>query len=450
MYRQPGVYVRIIDNPGTALLPPGLRIPCIVATGLNTKPVKNIPVTRGTGGGGTADTISGTSAASEVFSISAVGDFPDLKQYKENTDWRQVGNTVLWISGGQAPSASSIYYVSYKTPKATADYNTGALYTSINDVRNDFGDELISGIITPITIAAKLCFDNGAPAVMLIQPSTGSQSDIQTAIDAAKIEDVDLMVVPQACNTTLNNYMKNHVLTQSSPSVRHERVWFRSADGLSDATTTIQAYATGMAHERVTVLAPPAFVSTFRDSITTADQDMILPSSYLAAAYAGIVANPSNDAATPLLRQSFVGVKNLSTFNYTQVDKDNLGANGVTVIDNYKGTFRVRDALTSDITNVNTLTQSVVFIKDNVRKELRTLLDSAYIGSKIDDSLASRVSASIEAFLRQKVADTIIKAFRNIKVSQDSTDPRTLNVTFDIAPIYPATYIDITISLVTA
>lgn len=442
-YRGPGVQIRIVDNPGNALLPSGLRIPCIVATGLTVKPVKDIAITRGAG---QTDTITGYTTG-QVTNVTAVGDFPSLAQYKENTDWRQVDNTILWITNGQAPTAAATYFATVNIPKVSADYNKGVLYTNIQDVRNDFGAELINGVVTPVTAAAKLCFDNGAPVLMIVQPTTGSQSDLQTAVDAVKIEDVDMMVVPQACNTTLDNYVRNHVLTQSSPSVKHERVWLRSADGMSDAVTTIQGYAVGQLNERVTVMAPPAFVTTFKDSVTTQDQDVLLPSGYMAAMYAGVVANPNSDAATPLTRKSFVGIKSLSTFNYTEVDKNNLGGSGVTVIENNRGVFRVRHALTTDTTNVNRLTQSVVFIKDNVRKELRTLLDSSFIGSKIDNSLASRVNSTIDAYLRQKVKDTIIKSYRNIQVTQDLVDPRTLNVTFDMAPIYPAEFIDMTISL---
>lgn len=450
-YRLPGVSVVIVDNPGNALLPPGLRIPCIVATGLTTLPQKNNQLTRGAG---STDTIPNTISSAivgavngTVSSITSVGDFPDLSQYVANVDYRQVDNTIVWIGGGNAPVLGATYYASTSTPKPSAFFNNPITYTSLNDVRNDMGAELINGIVNPVTAAAKMCFDNGAAFVMIVQPPTAGNGDMQNAIDAAKQADVDIVVVPQACNTTLDNYVKGHVLGQSAPSVRHERVWFRSADGTSDAVTTIMGYAGGMAHERVTVMAPPAFVTTFTDSVTTQSQDVLLPSAYLAAGYAGIVANPSADAATPLTRKSFVNVKSLSSFNYTSVDKLNLGGAGVTVVESNRGAFRIMQALTTDTTNVNRATQSVVFIKDNVRKDLRTLLDSSFIGAKIDASLASRISSTIDAFLRTKQHDVIIKSYRNIQVVQDSVDPRTLRITFDIAPIYPAEYIDVTISL---
>jgi hypothetical protein len=450
-YRLPGVTVQIIDNPANAILPPGLRIPCIIATGLTTLPVKNTQVTRGAG---SFDVITGALSANTfgaingtVSTVVAVGDFPDLKQYIPGTDWAQVDNQIQWLGGGNAPALNATYYVSYATPKLASFYNNGILYTSLNDVRNDMGAELIAGVVNPVTAAAKLCFDNGASLVMIIQPPTAAVGDIQNAITAAVQQDVDIVVVPQACNSTLDNFVRSHVLSQSAPSVRHERVWFTSSDGTSDAVTTIMAKAQGMFHERVTVMAPPAFVTTFTDSVTTQSQDQLLPSGYLAAAYAGIATAPSSDAATPLTRKSFVDVKNLSTFNYTNVDKLNLGGAGVTIVENNKGIFRVMQGLTTDTSNVNRAAQSVVFIKDNIRKDLRTLLDASFIGVKIDNSLASRIASTIDAFLAQKVHDVIIRAYNGILVVQDSIDPRTLRITFNIAPIYPAEYIDITVSL---
>jgi len=445
-YRPPGVSVTIIDNPGTLLLPAGLRIPNIIATGLTTLLVKNAQVTRASAGD--TDTIPSTSSG-DVSEIKIVGDFPDEDQYEENVDWRQVDNTILWISGGQSPTAGSTYSLTYRKPKASSFYDQGVLYTDMQAVRDDFGDEIINGVLTPLSAAAKLCFDNGATAILIIQAQTASQTDLQSAITAAKQEDIDVMVVPQACNTTLNTYMKAHVLGESSPEVRHWRVQFRGADGLSDAVTTIRSQAQNMANERITVVAPPAFVSTFYDATADAEQDVLLPSSYMAAAYAGIIANPNNDAATPPTRKALIGIKNLSTFDYSKTDKDLLGAAGVTVIENQGGTIRIRHALTTDTSNVSRLSQSIVFIKDNVRKELSTRLDQSFIGVKADNTVKSRIAAEIEAFLRLKVRDEIITAFRNIKVTQSTTDPRTFSVSFDMAPVYPIEYVDVTISLVT-
>jgi hypothetical protein len=422
---------------------------CIVATGLSTKPVNDVAIVRGVG---TSDVIPNTASAGLVSSLVLAGDFPQLAQYNLGVDFQLSSDctSVVWLNGGQAPKVGNTYYVTYRTPKVPTDYDKGVIYTSLQDVRTDMGSELINGVVTPITAAAKFAFDNGASAVLLIQAVSAAQTDLENALDAAKLEDVDLIIAPQMCNTTLDQYVRAHVLTQSAPSNRHERVWFRSADGMSDAVTTIAAAAQGMATERVTVMAPPAFNATLHDSVTDNDEQLLFPSGYMAAMYAGVVTDPANDPATPMTRQPLVGIDNLSTFNYQETDKDILGGAGVTVVDNFQGVFKIRQGLTTDTTNVNTVTQSVVFIKDNIAKDLRTLLDQTYIGSKIDASLPSRMYGTIAAFLKQKVNDDIIVDWGNIIVQQDSTDPRTMNVSFRIYPVYPTEYVDVTISLAVA
>lgn len=442
-YRSPGVTITEIPNPSAGTLPAGFRIPGLVATGRTTKLNKNTAVVKGSTNG--ADTVV---TGSTVVRIDSVGDVPDLAQYVEGVDWRQVGNTVQWISTGQQPTTGATYYVSWQKAKVAADY-LPTLYVSLQDVRNDYGNELEAGVQTAIPIAAKFLFDNGAPLVIVGQALTASQTDIQTAIDNMKSQDIDVLLVPQATNTTLTQYVRNHVITQSAPSIRHERVFITSADALSDTTTTITNKATTNSNERVWVLAPPSFTTTLRDATYKADQNLLLPSTYQAAAYAGVVCNPNYDAASPLTRKTIVDVDNLSSFNYLESEKDYLGSNGVTVVESAQGGIRIRHALTTDLTNVNTATPSVVLIKDNIKKTLRPLLDRTYIGTKITARTPADVTSTIKTFLEQKISDQIIVEYRNISVVQDAIDPRTLNVRFDIKPAYPLEFIDVQFSLVT-
>jgi hypothetical protein len=339
--------------------------------------------------------------------------------------------------------------VSWTRAKVSTDY-LPVLYTNIKDVRDNYGNELEAGIPYAIPIAARLMFDNGAPSIVIAQATTGSNSDLQTAIDAMKNQDIDILIVPQSTNTTLTNYVRAHVLTQSAPSLAHERIAITSADGFSDATTTIVNKAVTAFNERVWLVAPPSFVYTLKDATYQQDQDVFLPSTYLAAAYAGTATNPNFDAASPLTRRSLVGPKNLSTFNYLESDKDYLGQNGVAIVETGPGGFRIRHAVTTDNTNVNTVTASVILIKDHIRKTLRPLLDKQYIGTKITAGTPSAVATTITTYLEQKITDQIIVNYRNVSVTQDATDPRTLNVKFDILPVYPLEFVDVSFSLVTA
>lgn len=443
VYRAPGVYIQDVQNPAFGALPAGFRVPGLVATGKSTLPVKNTPITKGSANG--TDTIP--TSGLTVVAVTVVGDTPDTSQYKSGIDYNSVNNTIVWINGGQQPTTGATYYVSWTRAKVAAEF-LPMQFTNLKDVRDAYGNELESGVYNAIPTAANLLFQNGAPAVIIAQAVTAAVTDLQNAIDNMKVQDIDVLVVPQATNSALWQYVRGHVLTQSSPSVRHERVFLTGPDGFSDAITTIAAKATSIAHERMWLLAPPSIVVTLRDAITLTDQDVFLPAQYMAAALAGAVTNPSEDAATPITRRSIVGIKNLSTFNYQQSDKDYLGAAGVMVI-NDTPNIQVRHAITTDTTNVNTVTASVVLIKDNVKKTLRPLLDKAYIGTKITSRTPSEVATTITTFLEQKITDQIIVAYRNISVVQDAIDPRTINIKFDIKPVYPLEFIDVSFSLVT-
>ncbi len=444
-YRSPGVFIQEVPNPAVGALPAGFRLPGLVATGRTTTVVKNTAVTKGVSNG--TDTIP--SDGNTVVSIVSVGDSPDLVQYVAGTDFNHVNGAISWISGGQQPTTAATYYVTWRKAKASTDY-LPTLYTNMQDVRDDYGNELEAGIINSIPIASKMLFDNGAPGVVIAQATTGSQSDLQTAIDNMKSQDIDVLLVPQATNTTLWQYVRQHVIAQSGPAVRHERVFITSADGFSDATTTIANKAVTLAQERMWVIAPPSFTATLKDATYQTDQVVFLPSTYLACGYGGVVTNPNFDAATPWTRKTIVGADTLSTFNYLESDKDYLGSFGVTVVENAVGGTRIRHAVTTDRTNVNTVTASVVMIKDHIKKTLRPLLDRQYIGTKITARTPAEVATTVTTFLEGKISDQIIVSYRNVSVAQDAIDPRTINIRFDIKPVYPLEFVDVSFSLVTA
>ena len=446
IYRAPGVYITQVQNPAFGALPAGFRIPGVVGTGKSTLPVSNTPITKGALNG--ADTIP-TSGQQTVISISSVGDVPSLTQYIQGVDWRQVGNTIQWISGGSQPTTGAIYYVSWCRAKVAAEY-VPMLFTAMKDIRDFYGNELENGVYNCISTACVMLFQNGAPAVIISQALTAAVTDIENAIDAMKNEDIDFLLVPQATNTTLQAYVRGHVLTESSPTIRHERIQITSADGFSDATTTIVAKAIAQDSNRIWVMAPPSVNVTLHDAITQNDQQLLLPSSLaLAAAYMGVATNPNFDAAEPLTRKTIVGIDNLSTFNYQEVDMNFLGANGVTVVDDSPN-LNIRHALTTDTTNVNTVTASITVITDFIKKTLRPLLDKAYIGTKITAQTPAQVGNTITTFLEQQITNQIIVAYQNVIVTQDATDPRTIDVQFDIKPVYPLEFIDVSFSLVTA
>lgn len=449
-YVGPGVYITQLPTPQFGGLGTGPRVLGLVGTGHTYLPIANTTIVKGSANG--TDSIP-TSGATLV-SVVSVADVPSTVQYVQGTDFNLVNGSLVWLSTGRQPTTGATYYVTWNRAKVNPQDYAPTQYTNgqMALIRQLYGSELESGITNVIPIAANLAFQNGAAIIVISQALTASQTDLQNAVDTMKSQLIDVLVVPQATNTTLDSYVWNHVTTQSSPAVRHERVFITSADGLSDATTTIVAKSNAYSSDRFWITAPPSVAITLQDAVVNQPEQLLLSSSLaLASAFAGVVCNPNNDPATPLLRQSFVGIDNLSTFNYVETDKDYLGGNGVTVIDPGPPIF-VRDALTTNTTNINTATASVRILTDYIIKNLRSGLNKAFIGTKITNQTTSQIAGAITTFMNQQILNRIVQNFNasTLVVSQSTTDPRTINVSFTFQPSYPLTYISINFALVTS
>src|SRR5665213_2118574 len=443
-YLPPGVYITETTNPAQGGLPAGFRTIGLVATGSNTLPVSNTPVVKGTANGTDVIPVS----TFTLVSVTAIGTVPNLAQFILGTDFTVSGNSITWLSSGQQPTTGSTYYVSWNRQKLAPEYLPQTFGNNMASIRNTYGFELNNGVYTPITVAANLMFGNGAPQIIISQALTSAVTDIQTAVDAMKAVQVDLLVVPQSCNTTLTQYVRNHTLTMSAPGAQHERVFISSSDGFSDATTTIVAKANLNSVDRFWMVAPPAFDMILQDAVTKSNQTVFLPGQYLAAAVAGAVANPANDAATPLTRQTIVGPVSYTHLRAHETGRNYLSQNGVMVLEFANGGgLQIRDGVTTDSTNVNTVTPSVRLIKDYILKTLRPLLDRTYIGTKITSQTPSQIATTIQTYLTGLIANTLITKIGTITVVQDSVDPRTIDVTLSFMPIYPLEIINVTFLL---
>ena len=454
-YVGPGVQVFQNPTPQFGGVGTGPRVLGIVGTGHSYVPILDTAVTKGAANG--TDIIPvGTYT---LVSVTLVGDTPDTNQYIAGTDFNLINGNIVWTSTGKQPTTGATYYVTWNRAKVyPQDYVAGPNTTFTNgqmaQIRTLYGSELENGVYNVIPLAANLAFQNGAAQIIISQSLTSSQVDLQNAVDTMKAQNIRFLVVPQATNSTLDTYVWNHVTTQSSPSVRHERVFITSADGWSDATTTIAAKASAYSSDRFWITAPPSVAITLQDAIVNQPEQLLIPSALaLASAYAGVACNPSNDDAQPLLRQPIVGIDNLSTFNYQETDKNVLGAAGVTVINNDPPMY-IRDALTTNTTNVNTVTASVRVLTDYIIINLRTGLNRAFIGTKITSQTTAQIAGAITTFMNNLLnpPNQIIQAFitGSLSVTQSAIDPRTINIAFTFMPIFPLTYIQITMSLVTS
>jgi hypothetical protein len=114
------------------------------------------------------------------------------------------------------------------------------------------------------------------------------------------------------------------------------------------------------------------------------------------------------------------------------------------------GVAMVRRAVTADSSSIAAQEPSIVRAFDQIARELREFLENRFVGSKIVPSVTSTVlEAATQTYLNGKVSEEIISAFRSIKATQNKTEPRQFDISFEAVPIFPFLWgmIDLSISI---
>ena len=78
---------------------------------------------------------------------------------------------------------------------------------------------------------------------------------------------------------------------------------------------------------------------------------------------------------------------------------------------------------------------------------MRRVLESIYIGQKILNGTTSQVKSTVQAVLGNLVTSEILTAFQGVRASINISDPTQIDVSFEIAPVFPLNFILITFSL---
>ena len=97
---------------------------------------------------------------------------------------------------------------------------------------------------------------------------------------------------------------------------------------------------------------------------------------------------------------------------------------------------------------VDQVEPSVVQSKDYIGRTIRNLLDEAYIGQKNIPAIRANIEGTTKNILTSMVQAQIINGFRGLTVTTDPVEPRAVNVSFEVAPVFPINYILITFSLI--
>lgn len=359
-------------------------------------------------------------------------------------------NSVLGFTAGiltessQEPLAGVKYTLNYSRAKVSGDY-VPKLYFDVNSVIADYGPVAVSGgnIVNSLSAAALVAFTNGASVVMGMQidPSVSpSLVAFQQAIDKLQTVDLDIVVALNP-DPNLQSYIKNHVDNMSSIIEQRFRTALVGLSG-SPSISTVQTYAAGLKDRRVALVYPPVANMFIAGNVNSATVDGSWPvdGTYIAAAIGGIRVNPAYDVAEPLLRKQVFGFASIQD-TLLRTQKNVLANSGVMIVENQNGVAKVRDGLTTDLTTADSAEYSVTEIIDFTAGTCRKFLEAAFIGVKLLKETPGLMQASLTIILQSLIDNKILNDATNINVVRNAINPTQIDVSFQIAPVFPVKYI---------
>jgi len=441
----PGIIVRTIDSAGIIAPPVFERYPLIIGEGDPYRIIENQKIVRSSG---SVDTIP---SVSTVHGIVSVGDLPDVAKYVNGVDYTlAAGNLISWLPGGSSPNLGSNYYITFTETRAASAYDP-MLYFDENLVYADHGNKTrTSGDINDISVGAYLALQAGAKGVMVAQldlsstsnPDSPSNSELETAFSnmiskLEQITDYKLYIVPMSSGVldtvTAANLLFNHAVLASQPENKQERCVFAALP----KNTTYQSAATfaqDYAHSRMIV--PYAYDGISKVVGFTDEYDMRFYNAALAGKFCAqpIGRNISDEIIPNVLIKD----------NLTPEQLNYLVARGVSPA-------RIRGEvvynvmlITTDTTSALTEDLGVQDIKDYVRKYWREKLWEVFKNKPINANLLGQIHSSSEGILEYLVSETILSDWRNVAVSQDTVEPRKVNVSGEVLPAYGLQWVDVT------
>jgi len=390
--------------------------------------------------------IEGITATNVISGTTRTDIIPGVQLYVQDTLGAAVGDgcsfTNVYGYNAKEPAPGVKYFVTYDYLKSETDYEPKTFY-KLDDVRKEYGEESSDNTLT---IGANLAFQNSAqkivcvPVYGLVEGMAEPQivARYKEAIDKLKEEDINVLVVLYPSDT-LAAYIKAHVDQMSSTLEKKERIAVIGAP-IGTSIENFIAKARALSDSRCIYVAPDGGVATINDVTYTLD------GTYLAAALGGLLTNPNYDVAeTPTLKE-IVGFDSLNS-TYIRSQMNSMAAAGVCILENKNGIIRVRHALTTDTSTVNRQEISVQRITDYLAVTLRTILEKIYIPVKITSEVPGQVKKTTTIVLDMLVSARIISNYSDVDAIQNAQDPRIIDVTLKVKPVYPLNWIDISFAL---
>jgi len=349
--------------------------------------------------------------------------------------------------GGLEPAIGDFYYITYFFRKQ--DFQA-RLFQQFKSIEANFGPLAAEN---RVSLAAYLAILNGAVLVGIKQvlkvPNTNQASDAQF-IDAIQELAIPLpgqvkpdILVPLTTSTQVYNYLLQHCETQSNIRNQAERMGFIGfASGTSP--TNAQTIAKALLSNRMIAVYPDSAVITLNNELGESFEQLV-DGTFLAAALAGAVVSPAVDVATPYTRRTIQGFTRLPR-TLDPVEANQTAVAGITILEDLDPIIRVRQGLTTDMSNVLTRLPTVTQISDYVQQQSRIVLD-AFIGTKFLASRTNEVEVTMTSLFNQLVQAEIVAAYTGISADVSPDDPTVLLFSAYYQPVFPLLYIVMTFNV---
>lgn len=465
-YQPPGVYVEEISSPVASLTGVAPAVVAIVGPSIGYRTYTEVVTLTGTTAaslsklGIDSSSVVVTSLTGTAYTVTTdytltegPGADADAGDTLDNTMTitREAGGSIT--SGEQVKVSYQYTDASYYDPIRVRDYE---------DVKDAYGAPFDSAgaIVSPLSLAAKLAFDNGALELVLLSTLGDASAVTRTQISDQypKLEaltDVGV-VVPLGVGIAGTEGSPGDVITTATDLATHvgnasDQENFRIGIYGVDTTDAVNpdTLAAGIADKRVATVYPRTLL--YYDGPN--NQTIEVSGYYLAAAIGGLIA--SQQAQEPITRKPVRGFSGLPSSTVETLTKSNMNTwseAGVTVV-HFDRSRRliVRHGTTTDPSSVQTREISMVRAKDALITLLQRSVDSAnLIGSTIDEDTPYVAKGVVQGVLEVAVQSGLIVSYADLAARVAPGNPQVVEVKFMYRPAYPLNYILISFQIDTS
>lgn len=459
-YRPPGVYVEETSSPISVPVGNQPSLVAIVGPSIGYRVFTETVTLNGTTavtltklGVSTSSIVVTSLDGSQVYAVTDDYEIltgPGADSVSEDTEDNTT--TISRVVNGAIESAESVRLTYRYTDSAYYDAVRVADFEVVKDLYGTPFNPSTGAITSPLSMAAKIAFENGAREVILVAvpgTSTADPADFPAAF--AKIANLHEagIVVPIAAGVTsgsnvntVASHLVNHCVASSDDGFF--RIGILGID--SGFTGTPVTVAQTAPSSRLMVAWPNKllYYNTFTN------QAVEVGGMYLAAAYAGrLVSRGVQHGLTRKTISGFAGIAAAALATMSKSAKDSWSSAGVTVTELTRANaLIVRHGTSTDTSSTANREVSVTRAKDQMVRMIQDSIDGAQIiGSPLTATSVTQIKSIVGGVLENCKDSEVIVDYKDLVGRVRPGNPQVVEVKFEYRPAWPLNYILVSFSI---